>query len=561
MPWRCTAMVVALAAGCTRVQPTEAPSQSALHIAVVGDRTGEPDDVAWYEIFEDIERLGPDLVLSVGDIADDTLDPDDWSRALAATQVLSAPIAYAPGNHDIVDEASRAIFEAQTGQARYRSFDHGGVHVVIVDNALAGSWSDLSQVQRDWLVGDLAAHADELVLVVMHKPFWAQTIAAGEADPMHALFVEHGVEAVFCGHWHSHFHQVIDGVAYTNVGTSGGGYSGIHDARLGNAFEFVWVRVGDGQVHQALVESAGVHDVGLNSPKDQSSLRALWRGGLTASVAPGVAGRIVVDLPEAVEIAGPAEIQPGAWKVPVGSGIDLGAGSVSIAAEPGAEVFPAPRLRVPVRLPDAGVVPFVTVFDIPRRVSVPRGPAPTIDGVLGEGEWASSAELSRFTNGKGQVSTADPTTVFLRHDDVALYMAAVLTDRDPAKIKRLHHDRDKHVVYDDRIGLQLAPADDQLYWFYANANGSVWDLHADLTQKSVRKDWDGAQAKASMTQTGWVVEVQVAFADLGIEGPPPSTLRFDLRRKQEGSQQAEATWTPGFYYNQVDRFGYLDLVR
>ena len=60
------------------------------------------------------------------------------------------------------------------------------------------------------------------------------------AAPAIAIFLVAGVDAVFTGHYHRYFSAQLDGIRYTNVGSSGGysqpGPTGLH-------YHFVWVTV------------------------------------------------------------------------------------------------------------------------------------------------------------------------------------------------------------------------------------------------------------------------------------------------------------------------------
>jgi 3',5'-cyclic AMP phosphodiesterase CpdA len=546
-------------AACRPPTPAAAPPPD-FHFAVVGDRTDEANDEAWRAVLAEIEGLHPDLVVTVGDLADDALDDGDWERALAPTRALTSPIAFTPGNHDIVDEATAAVFARHTGQAPHRSFDVRGAHFVVVDNSVAESWEELPEAQRVWLEEDLLAHAGQMQLVFMHKPFWALRAARGEPDPMHDLFARAGVRAVFTGHWHSHGHQVIDGVEYVLVGSSGGATGGVQDVRRGNAYEYVWGTVRGGALDLRTIALGSVHPIDGVSLADNQRLRALFRGGITATLAAdgrslSVRIRNDADQPLVTQVT----VEPGtSWRAdPPVLPVAVSPGETfegRVALTGGDPLLPLPRVVVPVPLPDAGPIPYVAVADHPREVTVPRGPAPAIDGVVQAEEWAGAVEITSFTTARGEVPGADPTRLLLRYDDDALYVGAILDDSRPADLSRIHHGRDGHVVYDDRIGLLLAPAPDQVFWFYVNPNGAVWDLHADRAAGEVHRDWDAVEAAATVSATGWSAEARVPFSALG--AAPGDGWRFDVRRRQE-STQTEAVFTPAFFMADPARIGVL----
>lgn len=549
-------LVLALAA-CTPPRPAAAPQT--LTLAIIGDRTGEPDDAIWRSVLTEVEGFHTDRVVTVGDLADDCLDPQDWGRALEATRVLTAPIEFTPGNHDIEDAATAIAFAERTGQAHYRSVDVPGAHLVIVDNAVGERWEDLDVAQRIWLAGDLAEHEGETILVFMHKPFWATGVGAGRPDPMHELFVANGVRAVFTGHWHAQAHERIDGIDYLLVGSSGGGLSGLPDPRRGTAPEWVLATLTDGTLDLKVMVDGAARPVDELRLADRNALYGLVNGRIRGRLVPGETDRLLVHVenPSDGPLETTLEVAGGAWSdaslpVRVGPG-ETFEGEVVLAR--GEAALPLPRIRLEVPLPAAGPTPFEAVVDHAREVLVPWGGAPTLDGTVASGEWDGAVTLTAFTNALGEAAGTDPTAVHLRHDGEALYLAALCADHDAAAMKHIHGGRDGHVVYDDRIGLTLSPDPDHLFWFYVTPDGAIWDLAAG--PDGVSLDWDAVEAASTHGDWGWTTEVRVPFAAMGLD-TPPETWGFDLRRKQE-RRQAEATFTPAFGFTNTERMGVMRL--
>ncbi len=555
---------LALTMACAPKPAREAPAPARpLRVAVLGDRTDEPRDAHWRAILAQVEARRPDLVVTVGDLADDAFNPAEWARALDATKVVTAPIEYTPGNHDIVDAASAAIFREHTGQAPYRSFDRAGVHFVIVDNSIAESWEELPPEQRAWLEADLAAHAGAPILVFMHKPFWATRVAVGKPDPMHDLFVRSGVGAVFTGHWHRHLHARFDGIEYTGVGSSGGATAGLPDPRRGNVPEFVEVTVDGRTLALTAVVDATERPVDYVTLRDQGVLRRLSLGDVNARLAAdGATIELTLRNPGDQPLVGDARIDGGAWSVPASTvpyRVEPGGTfTTRVPVTPGTQPLPLPRVRLDYPLPDAGIVPYEAVVDHARELVAPRGPPPTLDGAIGAEEWAGAARIDRFVTSAGVSAAGDPTTVYVRYADDALYVAARCDDADPSALTRVHSGRDGGVVFDDRLGVLLAPAPDQLFWFYANPNGAVWDLHADRAKGVVDRDWNGVEARATVDATGWSLEARVPFAAMGL-AVPPSTWAFDVRR-WNNREQGEAMFTPAFGSTATSRIGVMRLV-
>jgi 3',5'-cyclic AMP phosphodiesterase CpdA len=555
--------VIALWVGCTGKLPAVPPAEPALEpglrFAVLGDRADEPNDGAWRAVVAQVAARQPDFVLTVGDLVDDSLDPADWDTALGSLSGLD--VEHAPGNHDLEDEATAAIFRARTGQEPLRSFERGGVHFVVVNNAIAETWEQLPEADRAWLVADLAAAADRLVVVSMHKPFWAVGVASGRPDPMHELLVAQGVDLVLTGHWHHHLAAEVDGVRYVGIGTSGGAYLGVPSPRLGNAYEYGWVEVVDDRLEVRTVAGGVDLPADYLTFADQQRVRAAYLGGVRATAsAAGLA--VTLTNPQPVAWEGTVRVQPGAWTLDAAAipfRVEAGGtftATVPATRPPAAWVLPSPRIGVDLPL-GSGFVPLEVVADVVRDVPVTRGSA-VIDGRLDE--WSGAPSLGPLTTRFGEAPTAEATEVTLRYDADALYLAARCADNEPDALRRNHHGRDGHVVFDDRVGLKLsAPrpvGGDVVVWFYVNPNGAVWDLRR--ADGVVDRAWDGVQAAATVDEGGWSVEARIPFAEIGVSGPPDG-WRVDVRRRQERTQ-TEATLTPGFGATDPARMAVLRVV-
>jgi hypothetical protein len=103
-----------------------------MRFAVIGDRTGHAQPGIYEQVLEEIQRMKPDFVLTVGDMiqgyTDDTITiKDEWEEYLKLIEPLTAPIYFTPGNHDIGDSTARELYRRYIGEPYY-SFDVRGVH-------------------------------------------------------------------------------------------------------------------------------------------------------------------------------------------------------------------------------------------------------------------------------------------------------------------------------------------------------------------------------------------------------------------------------------------------
>lgn len=132
-----------------------------LRFVVLGDRTNQADQPAFQTVLEDIRRLKPDLVVTVGDLIQGYKDSSgtaaDWDSLLPCLKMLDCPVCLTPGNHDVTTPEVRVLFIRKTGFAPYYSFNHQGHHFVILDNSLSSSETKLDPEQIRWLERDLAS--------------------------------------------------------------------------------------------------------------------------------------------------------------------------------------------------------------------------------------------------------------------------------------------------------------------------------------------------------------------------------------------------------------------
>ncbi len=209
--------------------------------AVLGDSrpAGKaPYAPALERLCADIGQTGADLLLGTGDYIDGSSNQgvvraqySHFFQGLAPLQSSKRiPVAFAPGNHDIVGiPANERIFEEYFGHL-YFSFNMGGCHFIVLNTDGAHTSGMVDDRQLQWLRADLAAREDALfTFVALHQPLYPVDGHKGSSldahpqrrDALHALFVEQKVDCVFAGHEHLYNHQEKDGVHYFITGGGG----------------------------------------------------------------------------------------------------------------------------------------------------------------------------------------------------------------------------------------------------------------------------------------------------------------------------------------------------
>ena len=198
-------------------------------IAQISDtHLGEPHSprAAEYlrQAVELINARHPDAVILSGDVGE---TPEDREQAKTILKALTAPIYYVPGNHDISDTNSLALYRKQFGPDYY-SFQVKYVEVLALDSQLLGNYEKYDspsflplapgiktegEKMLDWLAARPKPAQGEVVIAIQHiplfrdsgfpdaRPYWTVNppYAQREAGLLRALGVKH----LLAGHWHT----------------------------------------------------------------------------------------------------------------------------------------------------------------------------------------------------------------------------------------------------------------------------------------------------------------------------------------------------------------------
>jgi 3',5'-cyclic AMP phosphodiesterase CpdA len=239
-------------------------SANDFHFAIIGDRTGSAEAQIFGRVWNEVDLLHPDFVLNVGDTiqgTDDSTAERQWAELRPFWERYKHyPLYFTPGNHDIWSDFSRQLYERESGRLAFYSFNFQQMHFTVLDNARS---QQLSPEQLRFLEDDLKANAGRHPkLVVFHRPYWIQAIQQSGSDfPLHQLAKKYGVDHIISGHGHQFVRMVRDGVAYMEVGSSGGTMRGRllrgHGFPQGAFYHFVWAHVTGGKVNFTIKELSG----------------------------------------------------------------------------------------------------------------------------------------------------------------------------------------------------------------------------------------------------------------------------------------------------------------
>lgn len=174
-----------------------------------------------------------------------------WDEFFAVSSTSTAAILPVPGDQDIWDSTSAAIWRQRFG-ARWYSFDYSGCHFIFLDTQ--DTETGLSQEQVKWLYNDLeAARGTQAIYIFMHRPLF---MGSGWMSGIHQRLRNFPVKAVFASHY-PRYQTLgdVDGISYYIVG--GGGVTPDVQPELGGFHHFIQVVVRSSEIVTTVREADG----------------------------------------------------------------------------------------------------------------------------------------------------------------------------------------------------------------------------------------------------------------------------------------------------------------
>jgi hypothetical protein len=529
-------------------------SQYPVRFAIIGDRTGEHQEGVYGQVLEEIQRLRPEFIITVGDMiegytSDTTQLNEEWTGYFNLVKSLNCPIYFTPGNHDITFDDMEPMYERYVGKP-YHSFDYRGVHIVVMDNSRWEVTAEWPKEQIDWVTEDLKEHQNAAAtLVFMHKPFWYNTLGDNKPDFLHDIFVKYGVDAVFNGHMHQYFSAEYDGILYSSIGSSGGD---TEPTPTGLWYHFGWVTVDGDGVHAVPIEKGGVRPWNDMSADQMRTLYTLDNHGLRFEQPVPINGDLAVDhaLVRLVvdNSIGPVEARDTLrWDIPDGWTVEPaeqefvvpagGTGIVDFTVTGTGPLFPLPSVEAHLPYTHEHVANVDQTLEASRQVNCLHATsAPVIDGDLSDACWQGQpVQLIGPDGGKREI---DSTAVYFAYDGNNLYYAAYCQDEHMDSLLAKMTERDDDVYGEDCFGVMVHPADNPklAYQIYINPLGTVYDQKlypgSDWYWTSDNTYNLNLDVKTTKGPDYWTVEVRLPLDQLGATPSNGDHWRIQFRRKQ-----------------------------
>ncbi len=530
-----------------------AAGEARFTFAVLGDRTGGAQPGVFESVVDEVAFLDPDFIITVGDhIEGYTLDAEEierqWDEFLEIMDSAGIRYYLTPGNHDIWDGLSEKIYRDRFGDLD-RAFKIENTRFIIFDVSRDYGVEDISEDRLKWLAEELeesegAAHT----IVFLHRPLWCEDFSFGRDGPLHELFREHGVTAVFSGHYHRYFYTERDGIRYYCVGSSGG--SMWSSEREGAFYCYMLAQVIGDSLRVELMEPGSFRPVDsvtmqgvidLTKFKKESVLLSEIRvygttlaGAAMESVAVVNAGGRTLRDTVRWDVRGTWSVEPERDYIEVPPG-EVGRLTALVSTD--GLLFPVPSLTICLHYRDEEPVEIVRRLNVRRMLEAVRIDAPpVIDGRLDDEGWLHLTPETGFFGPRGGRSAGDPTSLRVGYDGLNVYVGVECADADPRGMRTTVEERDGFVLYDDHVSVLLQP-DREVEVFYqivVNPNGAVFDRKIVVNpygSYEMKPGWDASvRAEAQVGGDGWTAEFLIPLAEVGSAGPG-SEWGFNFQRR------------------------------
>ncbi|NIN00334.1 MAG: hypothetical protein GTO24_20315 [candidate division Zixibacteria bacterium] len=553
-------------------KPIDTIDDYPMRFAIIGDRTGEAQPGIYEQIVQEIQRMRPDFVITVGDMiegpAPDTAETKRrWEEYQQLIQTLTTAVYFVPGNNDIWDSTSLEFYKRYVGEPYY-SFDTRGVHFVILDNSRWNRIDQFSEEQLAWLTDDLKKNENAAcTFVIFHIPYWIRTVADGKPDALHSLFVKYGVDVVFTGHYHTYFSGELDDIIYTGVGSSGGG---CHPSHTGLEYHFTWVTLDADGINIAPIKMGAVlpwdevtaAEFKLTEKMKDEAVRIGKPSAENGVTVPET--RITVNIKNLSEHA--SLVDTLSWEIPAGWSVapqdipvqigPLESHHTEFTVKCSGTLYPTPALSVQCPYAEGKNIEVSRALGVSRTVyAYKAAEPPTLDGKLTENIWKDPTAALFAPDGSPMFS--DPISFYFAWDKDNLYLAAKCAEAKMDSIIGHATQHDGPVYAEDCVGYFLQPEteDGPMYQIYFNPLATPFDQKVMVKEGAaidVDRDWNGMyEAKTFKGKDYWTIEVRIPLSQLETQGEPGKTWALNFRRKQKRLDTA-GDWIVPLDYNPKD---------
>jgi hypothetical protein len=186
-----------------------------------------------------------------------------------------------------------------------------------------------------------------------------------------------------------------------------------------------------------------------------------------------------------------------------------------------------------------------------------------VDGSLDDAGWVGVPRTSPLLLANGEGAPTQSTEVRACWDAEYLYVSFACKDSD---IWATLENRDDPIYDEEVVEVFLCPTGNLQHYYEfevspANVlfDAKVFSPKGDRATMLVDKEWNASRIQTGVRVSGtlndrtahdlgWIVEIGIAFSDLGLSGPPePGTIwRANFYRIERGAVTEFSAWSPTF---------------
>ncbi|MGH9387860.1 MAG: carbohydrate binding family 9 domain-containing protein, partial [Vicinamibacterales bacterium] len=178
--------------------------------------------------------------------------------------------------------------------------------------------------------------------------------------------------------------------------------------------------------------------------------------------------------------------------------------------------------------------------------------------------WASAPVVAGFKQREPDegADSSEPTLVRVIYDQTNLYVGAELRDSMATDIRASELRRDNTLESDDTFSVLLDTYHDHrnAFVFRVNPRGTRFDALVRNESRFYYSDWDEQwTAAATLTDTGWTVEIAIPFKILRFTGTAAQTWGINFERiiKRRNESAYWMGWTRNYGFHNVSQAGHL----
>jgi len=532
-------------------------AEESFHFAVLGDRTGGAQPGVYEKVLAEVNRLNPDIILTVGDFiegynSDSSVTNKQWDEYFGMLKDMKAKVYFTPGNHDIWDKTSEINYKNRIGNPYY-SFDFKNSHFIILDVSRSEKFEDIPKEQINWLKSDLEKNkGKENIYVFFHKPLWLHLMRDNKPDSLHQIFKGFGVDGVFNGHFHNYFAGEKDGIEYTSMGASGATLS-LESKDLGQFHQFLWCTIKGNKLDVAVIGLGNIFDKNLVTIKDEIVIDKIV-DGKCMEFSPILISQDVIEFSgeERVKIlnAGEKTLKDTLrWECQDNWSIDpkvqlieinpLQTKDLSFKVALKGEIFPLPAYSFNYPVGEKKSYPLKDKLWVKREMNCKKmRSSPKIDGTVSEAEWKEINPVTAFGSPSGDKTMVEPTTFYFGYDKNNLYLAVKCTESKKDQMVAQARVQDGAVYAEDCVGYFICPDTSlkDIYQIYFNPLGTPFDqwIKYNGGNYDADRNWNGKyEVKTSMDGGGWNIEIMIPFSQLKAKPKKGDIWELNFRRKQK----------------------------